>query len=181
MTKSKPPIFALILTLPLLFFFVSGALNKSDSIAASDGKFITILNPQSTPYLHSNWTVYFRTEGQGELKITNLNPDEVYLELLAREWSGEWVPVDYRIEGNTIYADWSYSDGKIIHRVEDYGSHTLEFEFGNIAYAHNYCIAPFYNNKQLVPLWLTNKYRILGPYGRWYYQFLSKCLNKSKY
>jgi len=134
MSKSiRPMLFlsAIIFTLPFFFFFVCGANQPFDN------QHIEILNPQSNPNLHGNWTVHFKTDGDGILSITNLNYAEVHFEKLLAIKDGEWIEIESQADGNTIYADWSYAEGQAVYRVDGYGSHTLEFSFGNTEYAHN--------------------------------------------
>jgi len=107
---------------------------------------ITILNVQSYPSLHGNWTVMFNTVGMADLVVTAFNgttwtDDEIAgydLEFIEIRCGDELV--DYTWVNDSVFVS-NYScneTGYEISTPHTIGKHTLRFDFGSqLAYAYN--------------------------------------------
>ncbi|MFC1786953.1 hypothetical protein ACFLY8_02855 [Halobacteriota archaeon] len=114
--------------------------SSAESIITSseENQSITILNPQSYPYVGDNWTIYFNTTGSGVLEIHDHSfPEEVGFVGIYQKDGDVWNWVPANITGDLISADWNYTEGRAIFKVLTPGEHILEFRFGNVAYARN--------------------------------------------
>ncbi|MBN2331146.1 MAG: hypothetical protein JXC85_05005, partial [Candidatus Aenigmarchaeota archaeon] len=104
------------------------------------GADLTVMNVQSYPPLHGNWTVSFNTTGTSDLTIsavdgTGFGNDIDFLELRCGD-----VIKDYEwVDGSVFVRDYiCEGTGNEVSRVLTSGKHTLEFRFGDdVEYAHN--------------------------------------------
>jgi len=102
---------------------------------------LEILNTKSHPSIWRNWTVEFKTNGTGDLRITALNgtfwgEDLKFLKIMC----GDKEIEDYQFtEGEIIINNWNCTKiGSEISRVLTSGDHTLKFDFnGERSYAYN--------------------------------------------
>jgi hypothetical protein len=136
-------IVALASFLMLVFCIVAASPDSSlrfiDPTPALDSS-ITILNPQSYPFIGENGTVMFNTTGQANLTITPVNNtyfgvDIQFLELRC----GDSVLTTELTDGVVFIEDYEcnetcYETSKVLTS----GKHTLEFRFGDeVEYAKN--------------------------------------------
>ena len=102
---------------------------------------VVVLNKQSYPHVGGNWTVFFKTEGRGDLQIipvggTSFGKDLKFLEIGCEDYLYPFSVVDGKILIKDFYCNsTSFEVSHVITR----GAHHLKFEFlGSADYASNF-------------------------------------------
>ncbi len=106
------------------------------TLPAYQNKKIIVTNPKHSPMVGYNWTVYFRTIGSGDLKITGINgttygnaaPDD--LKFMAFMCGNTSIPTTL-VNNTTLFAaNWNCSEqASLINTVLTTGEHFQMIEF----------------------------------------------------
>ncbi|MFH1354515.1 MAG: hypothetical protein ABIH36_04535 [bacterium] len=146
---------------------------------------LNILNIYSHPRTGDDWDVYFTTQGQDDLTVTpadqntinhmdftylGCSPSATNLEEALSATDYQEMPPQILANDVIYYPNWSCSGvGKLVHRVNVGGKHTLEFNFnGEIDYAYNsnlYWVGGAGGNTSLNTNWSTTDPAACNPGG----------------
>ena len=101
---------------------------------------IDILNVQSYPYLHGDWTVYFSTYGTQDLQITATDGTVYDQDISPRKLMCGGAEISYTYNSGVISVPNYHCDGISTFTVYELskGKHTQKFVFGSdVGYAYN--------------------------------------------
>ncbi|MFH1332034.1 MAG: hypothetical protein ABIH63_01995 [archaeon] len=98
---------------------------------------IQVLNKQSYAAVYDTWTVRFKTEGEGDLQISEVGDTFYYVGNIKVSCGSE--PLDYEVKGGTaVVSNYNCNQvGSISMEVRNEGIQRLKFKFGNKDYASN--------------------------------------------
>jgi len=130
---------AVILFLTVVIMISGIALLRDPRVVsyATKEKSISIINEQSYAAVNNEWAIRFKTEGRGDLEISEIK-DAFYDIGPLQIRCGDRV-MDYQSEGGKITAaDYTCDQiGVITTKIREEGIQTLKITFGNKDYASN--------------------------------------------